>query len=84
MNGELLLQLGLLRRGVDQLSAILRGEIVTHPALPGTEMYLVSVLLRMIRLMLDCGYSERVNCIFISFFVENWELFWSQSYIFAV
>uniref|UniRef100_A0A158R5N0 Golgi to ER traffic-protein n=1 Tax=Syphacia muris TaxID=451379 RepID=A0A158R5N0_9BILA len=52
-----------MQRAIEQLSAIMKGSIVTHPALPGTEMYLVSVMIRMIRLMFDSGYSERaVGC----------------------
>ncbi|MCP9264008.1 Golgi apparatus membrane protein TVP23 [Dirofilaria immitis] len=44
---------------LEKLEEVRSGKLLSHKALPNTEQFMASVVLRKIRLLLKCGYTEK-------------------------
>uniref|UniRef100_A0A0M3I3I4 TPR_REGION domain-containing protein n=1 Tax=Ascaris lumbricoides TaxID=6252 RepID=A0A0M3I3I4_ASCLU len=44
---------------LDKISRVMSGQLRTHPALPGTEEFVATVIRRRIRLLMQSGYVEK-------------------------
>ncbi|CEF62207.1 Protein NRDE2 homolog [Strongyloides ratti] len=53
------------------LAKLLRGEIITHKAEPGTEKFLADLLIKIIKLHFQFGYTEIAMCLITYFFEFN-------------
>ncbi|VDM93553.1 unnamed protein product [Onchocerca ochengi] len=46
---------------LEKLDEVRSGKLLSHKALPNTEQFMASVILRKIRLLLKCGHTEKVT-----------------------
>lgn len=46
---------------LEKLDEVRSGKLLSHRALPNTEQFMASVILRRIRLLSKCGHTEKVG-----------------------
>ncbi|KAF5900776.1 protein NRDE2 isoform X1, partial [Clarias magur] len=56
--------MGVYRKCLSTLSAVQDGQLVSHPALPGTEQHLLDMFLRQCHFLHQAGHSEKAVCLF--------------------
>lgn len=49
-----------MRKCLEKLGQLISGELCTHPLLPKTEEFIVTVVHRRIRTFINTGYIEKV------------------------